>query len=220
MNKNKIAVVAALAAVAAWTVTWREPTARNRVLANAFPAGLLVSPSSCATPEWPREARRYEVDGITVVHFQIGADGNIEDAKVVKGSSWKLLDDAALRSLDTCKFKPGSGDAGQSTYPIQFVWTLAGPAMIRPALVPGSCPASAQFSGFESFNLTASSASGVLVRFLVDSAGAVVGAKAEGSAGPLAAATDFIQTCKFAVDANLPGEKTDAVFGRVMVKPK
>lgn len=220
MNKKKIALVAALASLAAWTVTSRVPKAPNRVLANAFPAGLLVSPSSCTTPQWPQEARRYEVDGITLVHFQIGADGNIEDARVVKSSSWQLLDDAALSSLVRCKFKPGLDDAGLSTYPIQFVWTLSGPAMIRPALVPGSCAPSRQFTGFESFNRAPSSANGVLVRLLVDPAGGVVGVKAEGSAGPAAAAADFIRTCKFAVDASLPGEKTDTVFGRVLVKAK
>lgn len=218
MNKNKIALVAALAVLAAWTVTWRLPKTQNRVLANAFPAGLLVSPSSCTTPEWPREARRYEVDGTTVVHFQIGADGNIDNPQVIKSSSWKLLDDAALRSLDKCRFKPGSGEAGQSTYPIQFVWTLLGPAMIRPALVPGSCAASKQFAGFESFNRAPSGASGVLVRFLVDAAGAAVGVKAEGSAALSVAAAEFLQTCKFAVDTNLPGEKTDTVFGRVLAQ--
>ena len=75
----------------------------NRVLANAFPAGLLMSPSACTTPEWPREMRRYEVDGITVVHFQIDGAGLIEDARVVKSSGWQLLDDAAMRSLVKCR---------------------------------------------------------------------------------------------------------------------
>ncbi|WP_426108138.1 hypothetical protein, partial [Massilia sp. TSP1-1-2] len=63
MNKRKIALLAALAALAVWTASSRAPRAQNRVLANAFPAGLLLSPASCTTPEWPREARRYEVDG-------------------------------------------------------------------------------------------------------------------------------------------------------------
>ena len=220
MSKKKIALFAALAALAAWTVTSRVPKSQNRVLANAFPAGLLVSPSSCTTPEWPREARRYEVDGITVVHFQIDTQGRIEDAKVVKSSSWKLLDDAALRSLLKCQFKPALDEAGSNTYPIQFVWTLSGPAMIRPALVPGSCEASSQFAGFESFNRAPTDATGVLVRFLVDEAGNAVGIKTEGEGGPAAAAAAFIRTCKFAVDPTLPGDKTDTVLGRVLVKPR
>jgi protein TonB len=217
MNKKKIALVAALAALAAWTLTARAPRSQNRVLANAFPAGLLVSAKSCTTPEWPREARRYEVDGITVMHFHIGADGSIADARVAKSSSWQLLDDAAMRSLVQCKFKPGLDEAERHTYPIQFVWTLAGPAMIRPALVAGSCAPSARFSGFEAFNRSATSADGVLVRFLVDPAGVPFGIKAEGATDLAAGAADFIRSCRFAVDASLPGDKTDTVFGRILV---
>lgn len=221
MNKKRIALVAALAALLAWTVSSRVPQSHNRVLANAFPAGLLLSPASCTTPEWPREARRYEVDGITVVHFQIGADGTIGNANVAKSSSWQLLDDAALRSLLKCKFKPDLDEAERTVYPIQFVWTLSGPAMIRPALVPDSCAQSGKFGGFEGYNRAATSADGVLVRFLVDPAGTPFGIRTEGGAGSSAAvveAAQFISTCKFAVDANLPGEKTDTAFGRVMVR--
>ena len=215
MNKKKIALVAALAALAAWTLTARAPRSQNRVLANAFPAGLLVSAKSCTTPEWPREARRYEVDGITVMHFHIGADGSIADARVAKSSSWQLLDDAAMRSLVQCKFKPGLDEAERHTYPIQFVWTLSGPPMIRPALVPDSCGQSSKYAGFEGFNRTATAADGVLVRFLVDPAGAPFGVKEEGGVDD-ASASDFIRSCKFAVDSTLPGDKTDTVYGRVL----
>ncbi len=218
MNKKKIALVAALAVLAAWTVTSRVPKTQNRVLANAFPAGLLLSPASCTTPEWPQEARRYEVDGITVLHFHIDVEGTIRDARVVKSSSWQLLDDAALRSVANCKFKPGMDNAERIVYPIQFVWTLSGPAMIRPTLVEGSCSASSKFAGFEGFNRTPTGADGVLVRFMVDEQGMPVGVKQEGSAGNDAA--EFIRTCKFAVDPTLPGEKTDTVFGRVLLKGK
>jgi TonB family protein len=220
MQKKRIVLIAALAVLAAGVITPRMPRSQNRTLANAFPAGLLVSPTSCTAPEWPREARRYEVDGMTVVHFQIGEDGNITDAEVVKSSSWQLLDDAALRSLVKCKFKPGLDEAERTTYPIQFVWTLTGPAMLRPTLVPDSCVTSAQFSGFEGFNRAPTSADGVLVRFLVDAAGQATGIKAESGPGPIDAATAFIRTCKFVVDPSLPGEKTDTMFGRVLVKPR
>lgn len=219
MNKRKIALLAALAALAVWTASSRAPRAQNRVLANAFPAGLLLSPASCTTPEWPREARRYEVDGITVVHFQIGADGSIENPTIAKSSSWQLLDDAALRSLVKCKFKPGLDEAERNTYPIQFVWTLSGPAMIRPALVPASCKESGEFAGFEAFNRAPSGVDGVLVRFLVDPDGVPFGVKAEGGVGDTDA-TRFIRSCKFALDPALPGEKTDTLYGRVLMKAR
>lgn len=218
MNKKKIALVAVLAGLAVWMVSSRMPKAQNRVLAKAFPSGLLASKASCTTPEWPREARRYEVDGITVLHFHIGADGNIEDASVAKSSSWQLLDEAAMRSLVQCKFKPGLDEAERHTYPIQFVWTLSGPPMIRPALVAGSCAASERFAGFEGYNRSPTDAGGTLVRFLVDGAGTPFGVKAEGGADGLAAAA-YLQSCKFAIDPAMPGDKTDTVYGRVLHKP-
>jgi protein TonB len=216
MNKKKVALVAALAVLAAWTVSSRMPRTENRVLAKAFPAGLLASKASCTTPEWPSEARRYEVDGITVLHFHIAPDGTIEDARVAKSSSWKMLDEAAMRALVNCRFKPGLDEVERHTYPIQFVWTLSGPPMIRPALVAGSCAPSTQFAGFEGFNRAATDAGGVLVRFLVGTDGVPFGLKTEGADATAAAA--FIRSCRFVVDQTLPGEKTDTVYGRVLRK--
>ena len=111
MNKKKIAVATALAALVLWTIAPSKSTRANRVLANAFPAKLLAAPSSCTTPEWPAEARRYEVEGITLLHFHINADGGIEDAQVAGSSSWSMLDDAALASLVKCKFKANLDEA-------------------------------------------------------------------------------------------------------------
>ena len=87
MNKKKIATATALAGLVLWTMAPFKQPRTNRVLANAFPAKLLASPSSCTTPDWPVEARRYEVEGITLLHFHINADGQIEDAKVAASSS-------------------------------------------------------------------------------------------------------------------------------------
>lgn len=222
MNKNNIALALALVLAALWVAAPTTPKRPNRTLAKAFPAGLLASPAACTTPEWPNEARRYEIEGITVLNFGIDAAGNIEDARVQQSSGWQLLDLAAMRSLIKCKFKPGLDEQDRaSIYPIQFVWTLTGPAAIRPALVAGSCAPSARFSGFERFNRNPSTPDGVLVRFLVDEQGTPYGAKAEpadGQALQARAALDYIQTCKFMADPAVPGEQTDAVYGRVLAK--
>lgn len=222
MNKKKIALALALVLLALWVVAPTTPKRPNRTLAKAFPAGLLQSPASCTTPEWPNEARRYEIDGITVLNFGIDAGGNIEDARVEQSSGWQLLDAAAMRSLVKCKFKPGLDEADRaSIYPIQFVWTLTGPAAIRPALVEGSCAPLSRFTGFERFNRRPSGPDGVLVRFLVDEQGKPYGAKAEpadGQALQARAALDYIQTCKFMADPAVPGERTDTVYGRVLMK--
>lgn len=218
MNKKKIAVATALAALVLWTIAPSKSTRANRVLANAFPAKLLAAPSSCTTPEWPAEARRYEVEGITLLHFHINADGGIEDAQVAGSSSWSMLDDAALASLVKCKFKANLDEAARdATYPIQFVWTLAGPPSNRPQLVADSCPASPRFAGFEEFNRAPSADDGVLVRFLVDPDGKPFGIKAEGAERALGeAVAAYLAACRFALDASVPGETTDTVFGRVL----
>jgi len=220
MNKKKIAIATALAGLVLWTIAPGRQTRPNRVLANAFPAGLLASPTSCTTPDWPREARRYEVEGITLLHFHINAEGGIEDASVIGSSSWKVLDDAALASLVQCKFRANLDEAERdATFPIQFVWTLAGPPSVRPQLVAGSCAPSTRFAGFDAFNHQPTGKDGVLVRFLVDAAGQPVGIKAEGASDSVAAdAADYLSSCKFAIDPAMPGEKTDTAFGRVLRK--
>lgn len=223
MNKKNIAKVVCVIALAAWAGGKFSYTksSSNKVLAKAFPAKLLASPETCTTPDWPQEARRYEVDGITLLHFKISEDGSIEEPKVVESSSWKLLDEAALRSLIKCKFKAGLDEAERDmVFPIQFVWTLAGPPTVRPQLIADTCAVSRQFSTFQAFDRRASDKEGVLMRFLVNQYGEPYNVKPEIAAADAAlaeAAVDFVKGCKFAVDPALPGERTDTVFGRVLV---
>ncbi len=224
MNKKNIARIAVVVLLAGWFGSIVLAPRGNRHLANAFPKNLLASKASCTTPEWPPEARRYEVEGITVVHFQIAESGAVEDAKVATSSSWRLLDEAALRSLVQCKFKPGLAEAERNQkFPVQFVWTLAGTPSVRPVIVPDSCADSARFSSFQPYNHDPTSADGVLVRFLISPQGQPFGVKAE-AFGPDAeagrAATEFISTCRFVADESRPGDKTDTLFGRVVVRGK
>ena len=223
MNLRTMIRVVALAGVLAWIASASMAQQGTRVLAHAFPAKLLVSQLSCTTPEWPMEARRYETEGVTVLHFRIDADGNVDGAKVVGTSSWKLLDEAALHSLVQCKFKPRLQAERDTSYAIQFLWTLAGPPSVRPQLIDDSCASSARFSKFQAFNRNSTGRDGVLLRFLVNGAGEPFGVKAEAygdneEAG--AAAAEYVKTCRFAVDPTMPGEKTDTVFGRVLAKAK
>ncbi|MES2015875.1 MAG: energy transducer TonB [Pseudomonadota bacterium] len=219
MKARTIIRATALTAIAAWIASATLAQSDNRVLARAFPAKLLVSKASCTTPEWPMEARRYEIEGVTLLHFHIGDDGGIDGAKVAGTSSWKLLDEAALRSLVQCKFKPGLAAERDATYTIQFVWTLSGPPSARPQLVEDSCAPSARFSKFQPYNRNATARDGVLLRFLVNPKGEPIGVKAEADgafqeAG--AAAAEYVKRCRFALDPAMPGEKTDTVFGRVL----
>lgn len=221
MNVRMIVRCAAVVGVAVWIASATMAQHSNRVLAHAFPSRLLASPETCTTPEWPGEARRYEVEGMTVLHFQIGEDGSVEGARVAKTSSWKLLDEAALQSLVKCRFRSGMAEAERGkTFPVQFVWSFAGPPSVRPQLVPGSCAASARYAKFQPYNRNATAHDGVLLRFLVNARGEPFGVKAEAYGEYVAAgqaAAEYVKTCRFAVDPETPGEKTDTVFGRVLV---
>ncbi len=221
MNKKNIARIAVVVLFAGWVGSIVLAPKGNKVLANAFPKELLASKDTCTTPDWPTEARRYEVEGITVVHFKIDERGAVDGATIARSSSWQLLDDAALVSLVKCKFKPGLAEADRDkTFPVQFVWTLAGTPAVRPVMVPGSCGASSRFVRFDPYVHEPSSADGVLVRFLVDAEGMAFGVKTEGGdAAAGAAAIDYIKRCRFAPDASREGERTDTLFGRVVAAP-
>ncbi len=221
MKKFTMVAVAALAGVALWLGNASLARQGQRELGNAFPTKLLVSPETCVSPHWPAEARRYEIEGISLLRFRIGKDGSVQDAKVVTSSGWALLDQAALSSLVKCRFKPDLDEADDdATFPIQFVWTMDGPAPMRPSLIEGSCAPSERFSGFKTFQ-RGQGADGVLVRLLVDVQGVPFGVKAEagGKDGALVQqALEYVQSCKFAIDPALKGERTDTTFGRALLK--
>jgi protein TonB len=214
----------AIAGIGAWIASASFAPQGNRTLARAFPAKLLASPANCTTPAWPKEAQRYEVEGISVLHFQIGADGVVEDAKVVSGSSWGVLDEAALQAIRQCRFKAGLDSAERDKiFPVQFVWTLSGPPSVRPHLVPHSCAPSAHFSTFQAYDRHPTGPDGVLLRFLVNPQGEPYAIKTEayGNDAPAGeAAATYVKSCRFVIDPSIPGEKTDTVYGRVLAVRK
>ncbi|MYN25620.1 energy transducer TonB [Duganella levis] len=86
--------------------------------------------STCVRPEWPKESLRKEQQGTVQLAFLIGADGNVQDTRVVRSSGYPLLDSAAKDSLSKCKFKPAmhDGQAVESWTQMQYVWRLEGPS--------------------------------------------------------------------------------------------
>jgi len=221
MKIIKFAALAALAGLALWLGNATLAGQAQRELGDAFPTKLLVSPETCVTPRWPVEARRYEIEGISLLRFRIGKDGSVQDARVVSSSGWALLDEAAIASLLKCRFKPELDEANEAaTFPIQFVWTMDGPTPMRPAVLPGSCAPSDRFAGFKTFERGQGN-DGVLVRLLVDVRGVPFGVKAEaGGKDAVVAgqAVDYVQSCRFSIDHALKGERTDTTFGRVLFK--
>ena len=192
--------------------------------AHAAPAAARIPapPRACAAAEYPREAVRYELEGITTLRYRLAADGRVNEARVARTSGWALLDDAAIRSIRSCRFTPGEAARAQgAAQPVQYVWSLSDGGVLRPHLVPGSCPASGRFAAFHPYENASSGADGVKVRFLVDGAGQARGVKLEGASlppGTAAALVHYVESCRFGFDPAIKGERTDTAYGRVLFR--
>ncbi|NYE61607.1 TonB family protein [Duganella sp. 1224] len=186
------------------------------------PFQSLVSPASCAQPQWPAEARRYEIEGTTTIRFEIGDDGKVLRPLVTRSSGWRILDEAALQGIARCVFQPDLEAARQRTvFPLQYVWKLGGPVAARPALVADSCAPSGRFAAFREADQRPSDRHGILLRFLLNADGAPVRVVAEPNGQPpalVAQAIDYVAGCRFAHAAGQAGERTDTAFGRVLLK--
>lgn len=86
----------------------------------------VVDAKACAKPEYPPQSLRAQEEGLTVLQFLIGADGNALESKVEKSSGFRRLDEAARRALSLCKFKPGTeeGKPVQSWARIEYQWRI------------------------------------------------------------------------------------------------
>jgi TonB family protein len=174
----------------------------------------------CAGAEYPLEARRYELEGITTLRYRVAPDGHVADVQVAGSSGWKLLDDAAIRTIQACVFTPEqAARADGAALPVKYVWSLDGDR-IRPHLVPGSCVATGRFSAFLPYENAPSGPDGIKVRLLVDGLGQPRGVKPEGAnlAPELAAAlVKYVESCRFGFGPTIKGERTDTAYGRVVL---
>ncbi len=77
-------------------------------------------------PEYPAEAIRLRLEGTVVVRLHIGSAGSVEQVDVVKSSGHAVLDQAAVKALQSWRGRPRMrGDnAIPSTeqFPIHFQW--------------------------------------------------------------------------------------------------
>lgn len=218
MNKKLLAAAVAAAAIAAINLAPRSAQSGPQ----RAPLQALVGDAGCIKPQWPAEARRYEIEGATTVRFEIGADGAVLRPAVTRSSGWKILDEAALHSIARCRFQPKLPAARDGTvFPLQYVWKFDDAPAARPLLVEGSCRRSERFAAFQQADPRPSGKDGILLRFLVNAGGAPVRIVAEAGGQPpalAAQAVDYLQSCRFAHDARARGERTDTGFGRVMLR--
>ncbi|MCC2956300.1 energy transducer TonB [Massilia sp. IC2-477] len=184
-------------------------------------AAAAAQPPVCAKPEWPQEARRYELEGVTTLKFRIDPQGRPIESTVARSSNWELLDQASIQALSTCVFPAETVQRVQGkTVPLQFVWKLEGSSRVPPLFTEGSCAPSERFSRFAPLQRGAPGEGGVLVRLLVRGDGVPYGVKAEaGGADPelAQAAIAYAQSCRFAYPKT-GGAPGSPVTGRVLLK--
>jgi periplasmic protein TonB len=94
--------------------------------APAAPPKASIYDLNACKPEYPRASLLAEETGLVRVQFEIGADGQIVSAAVVKSSGFKNLDKATVNGLSRCKFVPAykDGKAVQSTLQAEYNWKL------------------------------------------------------------------------------------------------
>jgi protein TonB len=209
-------------------VTYGSGALAALAVALAIPGAVQAAPlpalssESCVRPAYPREAIRYELEGITTLRFRLAADGRVAGAQVVKSSGWAMLDEAVVASLQACRFTPEqAARAGGTALPVQYVWSLEGEHAVRPHLVPGSCRAAGRFAAFQAYDDKASGPDGVKVRLLVDPNGQPRGVKPEGANLAPAVAdalVKYVESCRFGFDPALKGQRTDTAYGRVLLR--
>jgi protein TonB len=82
---------------------------------------------TCTPPQYPEDAEDMEQTGTTIMQFLIGTGGEVVSSRVAISSGHESLDDAAIRALTQCKFKPAIGSDGkpqEAWTSIRYVWQL------------------------------------------------------------------------------------------------
>ena len=57
-------------------------------------------------PKYPKSAIRREQEGTVILQVEVRKDGSLAHVQVVKTSSYKKLDNAAIKAVERAKFKP------------------------------------------------------------------------------------------------------------------
>lgn len=95
------------------------PGEHDFVAVEIYPEMLKMTP-----PEYPRLAKKAGIQGVVWVKVLVDKDGQSRKAMIAKSSGNELLDNAALESAKTARFKPGIADgkpvATWVTYNIDF----------------------------------------------------------------------------------------------------
>jgi protein TonB len=64
-------------------------------------------------PQYPAEAAEMQLEGFVVLSFNIGADGSVQNLKVVESEPPMVFDRAAKRAVSRWNFRPASAGSGK-----------------------------------------------------------------------------------------------------------
>jgi TonB family protein len=106
-----------------------DDSVRPRPLRDVRPTLLL---NECLRLEYPRQALRFDVQGITTVNMFVEIDGSISDV-VISGSSGphplhKVLDNTLVEAVKKCRGRPGTvnGEPARLQTLFDYVWRIEG----------------------------------------------------------------------------------------------
>lgn len=72
--------------------------------------------------QYPKQAKRLRIQGDVELHFQLNANGSVEDMKIVQSSGFEILDeDAKALVLKTAPFFPKPSSSVQLRLPIGYL---------------------------------------------------------------------------------------------------
>jgi TonB family protein len=175
----------------------------------------------CPAPTWPREAQRYEIEGVTRIVYRLHPDGRVSKPRVIKSSGWAILDDATIALALSCKYTAEQAAEVQGReLPLEFVWVLEG-ERVHANMLPATCGPAGRIDGFQPFDRQPGDDKGVKVRFLIDKAGAPRGIRIEGEGVDPALADEvlgYLGNCRFEYDPQAKGVRTDTMYGRVLLR--
>lgn len=165
---------------------------------------------ACTPAEWTQEARRYELEGTTVIQYSVDDEGRPTAVRVARSSGWKILDQMAVRAMAGCRFEPPlEPNIVRTGLRTPYHWKLEDNGQLpeQAAILPDSCAPSKDIEKFvPNKGKLNPRDDGILVRFLLDEKGNIFGIKVEETdPAPINVATAYLQSCRFS-PATLDGK--------------
>lgn len=86
----------------------------------------VVEARACDKPEYPSASLRAQETGIVLLAFLIDTNGSVLESKVERSSGFRRLDDAALKALTLCKFRPATidGKPERAWAKLEYEWKI------------------------------------------------------------------------------------------------